>query len=212
MPLAQLSKAFSHFLCYTTNWALLVLIPGWVVLCMFQDPVGLSKELSCEAGNFSRCLSPHRFLLPEVLRLYFPTLEPWVAWSVSLPVVPPGLSAHKCKTAQSVSRCLAWSSSHHLAKSPLHPGLPSPPLLQVWMNISSLTLWLLDFNTVQFSGSFGYFLFLNLLLSFFWLCKEANCIYLHLHLGLKSSHNLPLTVLPLAAPFSLAHNILSPGN
>ena len=28
--------------------------------------------------------------------------------------------------------------------------------------------------------------FLNLLLSFFWLCKEGQCVYLHLHLGQKS--------------------------
>ncbi|KAF6119895.1 hypothetical protein HJG60_010278 [Phyllostomus discolor] len=32
-------------------------------------------------------------------------------------------------------------------------------------------------------GFFG--LFLNLLSSFFWLCKEAPCVYLHLHLGQK---------------------------
>ena len=30
---------------------------------------------------------------------------------------------------------------------------------------------------------FWLFFALNLLLSFFWLCKEAQCIYLHLHLG-----------------------------
>ena len=41
------------------------------------------------------------------------------------------------------------------------------------MNVSSLTPWLLDFYTVQFSGSSGYFLFLNLL-SFFWLCEEES--------------------------------------
>ena len=75
------------------------------------------------------------------------------------------------------------SSNHLLARSPLHPGCPSLPLLPVWMNVSSLTPWLLDFCTVQFSRSSGYFLFLNLLLSFFWLCKEAKCIYLHLHLA-----------------------------
>ena len=45
---------------------------------------------------------------------------------------------------------------------------------------------LLDFHTVHFSGSYGYFLFLNLLLSFFWLCKEAKYIYLCLHLDQKS--------------------------
>ena len=37
------------------------------------------------------------------------------------------------------------------------PGCPSPPLLLVWMNVSSLTSWLSDFHTVQFSGSSGYF-------------------------------------------------------
>ena len=59
------------------------------------------------------------------LRLYFPTLEPWVAWSV------------------------AESTSRHLAASPLCPaGCPSPPLLLVWMNVSSLTPWLSDFHTV----------------------------------------------------------------
>ena len=44
------------------------------------------------------------------------------------------------------------------------------------MNVSSLIPWLSDFYTVQFSGSSSYFLFLSLLLSFFWLCKEAKCM------------------------------------
>ena len=75
-----------------------------------------------------------------------------------------------------------WSSSCCLAASALHPGCRSPPLLPVWVNVSSLTPWLSDFYTVQFSGNF---LFLNLL-SFFRLCKEAKCIYLCLYLGWKS--------------------------
>ena len=62
----------------------------------------------------------------------------------------------------------------------------SLPLLPVWMNVSSLTPWLSDFYTVWFSGRYGYFLFLNLLLFYFWLCEEAKCIYLCLHLGQKS--------------------------
>ena len=60
-----------------------------------------------------------------------------------------------------------WSSSCCLASCPLHPSCPSLPLLPIWMNISSLILWLSAFHTVWFSGSSGYFLFLNLLLSFF---------------------------------------------
>ena len=68
-------------------------------------------------------------------------------------------------------------------------GCPSPPLLLVWMNVSSLSPWLLDFHTVLFSVSSGCFLFLNLLLSF-WLHEEAQSIYLHRHLGWKSNFNL----------------------
>ena len=74
MPLVQLSASFQSLLPLPTgNWALLVLNSRWVVLCTFWDPVGLSKELSCEAGSFSWCCNTHRFLQPEVLRLYFPS-------------------------------------------------------------------------------------------------------------------------------------------
>ena len=83
------------------------------------------------------------------------------------PVVPPGLSALKCGTAQSASCRLAHPHPPVpcLESSPL--GCPSPSLLPIGMNVSSLTPWLLDFHTVQFSGISGCFLFLNLLLSFF---------------------------------------------
>ena len=93
------------------------------------------------------------------------------------PVVPPGLSSHECWAAQ--------SSSHCLAMGPLQPSCPSPPLLPVWMNDSPLTALLSDFHTVWFPGSSHYFLFLNLLLSFFWLWEGAKCVYLCLHLGWK---------------------------
>ena len=115
--------------------------------------MGLSNKLSCEAGSFSCCRKTHRFFQSEALSLYFPVLEPWVAHSFS-PVVPPGLSTHKCGTTQSASHHLPWSSSCCLASSPLHPSCPSLPLLPVWMNVS-LTPWLLDFHTVRFSGSSG---------------------------------------------------------
>ena len=137
---------------------------------MFYDPVGLSNELFCEGESFSCCRSPHRFFQSEVLRLYLPMLEAWVAWSVSSPVIPPGLSALRCGTTCSIS--------HRLAKHPLHPGCPSPPLLPVWMNLSFITPWLLDFRTVRFSGSSGWFLFLNLLLFFFLLVVRGGKVYL----------------------------------
>ena len=47
--------------------------------------MGLSNKLSCEAGSFLCHCNPNRFLQPEVLRLYFPMLEPWVVQFVSLP-------------------------------------------------------------------------------------------------------------------------------
>ena len=39
------------------------------------------------------------------------------------------------------------------------PSCPSLPLLPVWMNVSSLSPWLSDFHTVQFSVSSGCFCF-----------------------------------------------------
>ena len=92
------------------------------------------------------------------------------------PVVPPVLS---CGTT--------WSSSRHFATSPFHLSCLSPSLLLAWVSGSSLTPWLSDIHTILFSGSSGCFLFLNLLLSFFWLCEEAQCVYLHLHLGWRST-------------------------
>ena len=115
--------------------------------------MGLSNKLPCEAGSFFCRLNRHRYLQPDVLRVYFPAQESWVAQSVSLPSCSPGLSTHKCGTAR--------SSSRRLPTHPLHPSCASPPLLPVWMNVSSLSPWLSDFHTVRFSVSSGCFLFLN---------------------------------------------------
>ena len=111
----------------------------------------------------------------------------WTSGSCGLshsPVVPPSLSACKCGTD--------WSTSHHFTHPVCHPavyplcsGCPSLPLLPVWMNVSFLIPRLSHFHTVQFSSSSGWFLFLNLLLSFFWLCEEAKHIYICLHVGQK---------------------------
>ena len=103
-------------------------------------------------------------------------LEPWFVWSVSLP----SCSSQFIHTQM-------WDHPVHqpppplvLQPPPCHVssllGCPSLPFLPVWMNVSSLTPWLLDFHIVQFPSSSGYFLFLNLL-SFFWLSKVAKYIY-----------------------------------
>ena len=53
------------------------------------------------------------------------------------------------------------------------PSCPSPPLLPVWMNVSSLSPWLLDFHTVRFSVSSGCFLYLNCC------CSSFGCARRH---------------------------------
>ena len=120
------------------------------------------------------------------LRLYFPTLEPRVAQSVSLPICS---SQFICTQVRDrLVRQPPPHLVHQLLLCPesFSPGCPPPPLLPDWMNVSSLTPWLSDFHAVRFSVSSGCFLFLNLL-SFFWLCRRSKCIYLCLHLGWKRS-------------------------
>ena len=113
-------------------------------------------------------------------------LDPWVVQSVSLPSYS---SQFICMWMWDPSVC--YLPPHQVlqplpcCKSSL-PGCPSLSLLPVWMSVSSLTPWLSDFHTVWFSVSSGCFLFLNLLLSFFWLWEEAQCVCLCLHLGWKS--------------------------
>ena len=112
-------------------------------------------------------------------------LEPWVVWSILLPSYSSQFICTQMwdHLLHQLLPLQPQSSSCRLAASPLHPCCLSPHLLLVWMNVSSLTPWLFDFHTVQFSGSSGYFLFLNFLS--FWLCEEAKCICLCLHFDQK---------------------------
>ena len=57
-----------------------------------------------------------------------------------------------------------WVRQPLPCRSSSPPGCLSLPLLPVWMNVSSLSPWLLEFHTIQFSVSSGYFLFLNVVL------------------------------------------------
>ena len=135
------------------------------VVCVHSRTLWVSPTNSPVGLGVSQCHNPHRFLQSEVLRLSFPELEPWVVWSISL------LSCFFWFILMQM-----WSSSCCLAHPVLQP-LPchasSLPLLAVWRNVSSLTRWLSDFHTARFSVSYGCFLFLQLLSSFFLLCKEA---------------------------------------
>ena len=148
--------------------------------------MGLSNQLSCEAGSFSCCLNPYRFFTARGFEAFFPcagTLGCAVCLTPQLffPVYSHanvGLLAVASPTRPSI---------HCLARCPLCPGCPSPPHFPVWMNVSSLAPWFSDFHRIWFSGSSDYFLFLNLL-SFFLLCEEAQCIYLCLYRGRKANN------------------------
>ena len=114
---------------------------------------------------------------------------PFICTNVGLPVH--NLLSHR------VHQSLTWPQAAALPTLVLQPpscgesslpGCTSPLLLRIWMNGSSLAPWLLDFHIVQFSDSSGCFLFLSVLLYFFWLYKEPQCVHLPLHLGQKSCH------------------------
>ena len=74
------------------------------------------------------------------LRLYFPLLEPWVAWSVSLPSCSSqficmqtwdhGVYQPLPHQVTEPQPCPHWFCSHCLAVSLLHPGCP--PLPSYW--------------------------------------------------------------------------------
>ena len=90
--------------------------------------MGLSNELSCETGSFSRHYNPHKFL-----QLYFPTLEIWAARCVLLP------------SCSSWFICMQmWD--HPVCQLPPRPsGLPAAALWQVlfvpppWLPVSALS-------------------------------------------------------------------------
>ena len=107
-------------------------------------------------------------------------LEPWVERSVLLPCCS---SWFICTWMWD---CPVCKPSSHLVCQPLPshksspPRCPSPSLLPVWMNVSSLTPWLSDFYTVQFSGSsccFFVFKFVVILL----LVVQGGKVYLPMH-------------------------------
>ena len=130
-------------LCYPqSNWAPLVLVPEWVGLCTPQAPVGLSKDLFCEAESLSCCRpNSHGRFQSEVcgfISHWSPGLRgllrspPFVQficarmWGrgvlpTTLPApfsatLSPALSVYLCK-------CGAAGSAHGQAACPVHPSL-----------------------------------------------------------------------------------------
>ena len=124
--------------------------------------MGLSNKLSCEAGSFSCCrLNPHTCFHSEALRLYFSGLEPCVVLSVSLPSCSSWFICMRMLDHLLHQLLPGWVCQLPPCRQSSLPSCPSPPLLPVWMNVSSLSPWLSDFHAVRFSVSSGGFLFLN---------------------------------------------------
>ena len=125
--------------------------------------------------------TPTGFYFQSFWGCSFPCWNPGLRGFSCSPVVLPSLSPCECGTARSASLHLPVLSCH-LATPPL-PTLPvsTPPTsLNECFFFNSLVVGL------PYSLIFWYFwLFFvfKLLFSFFWLCQEVKCIYLHLHLG-----------------------------
>ena len=151
--LLSFHPALNHLPGYPqANWALLVLIPRWMDFVYVLGLCGsLQQTLLWDWEFFLLLKPPTEFYSQRFWGFSSPHWNPGLRGLSYSQVVPPSLSACKCGT-------IRWASCH-LAVGPLHPSCLSPPLLPVWMKVSSLTPWLLDFHTVQFSGSSGSFCF-----------------------------------------------------
>ena len=76
MPLSQRSASFQSLLLLPTRKLGPSGADSQLGGFVYILGMGLPNEFSCEAGCSSCCLHSHRFFQSEVLRLYFPTLEP----------------------------------------------------------------------------------------------------------------------------------------
>ena len=139
--------------------------------------MGLSNKLSCEAGSFSHCcLNPHRYFQSEVSGFISLCWNPGLHGLSCFLVVPPDLSACECGTAAPPEAPLLRVLSAQL------PSSAPPTDLDECFCLNSLVVRL-PYSSI-FCQFWLFFVF-KLLLSF-WLCEEAQCVYLSHHLGQKS--------------------------
>ena len=114
----------------------------------------LQQPLLCGWESLLLLPQPPRAFSIRGLRLYFPALEPWVAWSASLPAIRPGLSVRECG-ARGATRRSACPTLRHSESGPLglsvcecgaagsasgHTACPvGPTLHQFWSRHSNLS-------------------------------------------------------------------------
>ena len=169
--------------------------------------MGLSNNLSCEAGSLSCCHpNPHGCFQSEVWGFISPALEPWVRGLLRSPAVRPGLSMCECGAAGSATCCSACPALRHSESGPLslsvhecgatgsssgQTACPFRPTLRQSRSRHGHASPLRPGARLRPSYQSGcMFLFYLLgvglpcrsIFCQFWLCEEAQCVYLRRHL------------------------------
>ena len=116
------------------------------------------------------------------LRLYFPGLEPWVARSVTSPPVAASPASY------SFARPTLQSATSLVPPAAAFPRFLSAPPTDLDECFFIYLVVGLPYSLI-FCQFWLVFVF-KFLLSFFCLYKEAQCVYLHLHLGQKKKPSL----------------------
>ena len=150
--------------------------------------MGLSNKLSCEAGSFSCCCPIPMGVFSERFEALFPCAGALGCKVCFAP--PPFLPVYLCANAGLQGLLAAsWPAPFHNlppCRESSPPWLPvsSPPtgLGECFFFISLVVGLPYGSMFCQFWLVFVF----KLLMSFFWLCEEAQCVYLCLHLGRKS--------------------------
>ena len=183
---------FSHFLRYPqSNWVLLVLLPSvgvcihsrtlWVSPTNSPVRLGVSPAASTPTGVFNQwceALFPHAGTLDcAVCHLVHQLLPCWPAAALPTPLHNPQL-----RWVRQPPPCRESSLPSCLSPPDCPVSAPPTGLDECFFFISLVVR--LPYSSIF--CQFWLFFAFNLLLSFFWLCGEAQCVYLCLHLARKS--------------------------
>ena len=102
-----------------SNWAPLVLVLEWVGLGTLWAPVGLSNDLSCEAGNLSCCCPTPTGAFNQRFEALFHCSGALGCVACFAPRRSSGLSMHECGATGSATRCSACPFLRHSESGPL---------------------------------------------------------------------------------------------
>ena len=181
--------AFSRFLSFpqannTLLGAALMLKPSWVGLHS-RTPWAPHMESPGRLSVYSTTSMPAGFYSQSLWSFIFLALEPWVTlyvlgWNPGLLLPQLFHLVFICTRMWSYPVC--HPPPHHVSSLPWLPISACPTSVDEFFFFNSLVVRLLRSSIV---GQFWLFLFLNWLLSSFWLCEETKYIYLGLHLGQK---------------------------